>query len=100
MPPYYSLVVDPKHDDMTSMNVSLPEALRAFVTERAQGRFGSESEHIRELIHGDQRRAAQEKLEAKLLEGLDSGDPIEVTPEYWEQKRYQVMERARSEAGP
>lgn len=91
--------MDPKQDDMTSMNVSLPEALRTFVTERAKGRFGSASEYIRELIRDDQRRAAQEKLEAMLLQGLDSGDPIEVTPEFWEQKRKQLLERHRSKAG-
>ncbi len=81
------------------MNVSLPEQLRTFVTERAKGRFGSTSEYVRELIREDQRRAAQERLEAKLLDGLESGDPIEVTPEYWETKRKQLIERNRSKSG-
>lgn len=83
-------------DEMTSMNVSLPEQLRTFVAERAKGRFGSASEYVRELIREDQRRAAQERLEEKLLLGLDSGEPIEVTPEYWESKRRQLVERHRS----
>lgn len=67
--------------------------------DRAKGRFGSASEYIRELIREDQRRAAQEKLEAMLLEGLASGEPIEVTPEYWERKRKELLERRRPRAG-
>ena len=43
----------------------------------------------------------QQKLEALLLEGLNSGDPIEITPEYWENKRPQLLERhARKLATP
>ncbi len=87
-------MVDPKQDDMTSMNVSLPEQLRTFVTERAKGRFGSASEYVRELIREDQRRAAQERLEAKLLEGLDSGEPTPVTPEYWDSLHQRIQDRA------
>lgn len=78
-------------DPMSTMNISLPEALRVFVSERVVGRFGSASEYIRELIRDDQRRAAREKLEALLLKGLDSGEPVEVTPEFWEEKRKQLL---------
>lgn len=84
----------PLPDDMTSMNISMPEALRAFVTERARGRFGSTSEYVRELIREDQRRALQERLEAKLLEGLDSGEPLPVTKDFWDGLRKRVADRA------
>jgi hypothetical protein len=33
------------------------------------------------------------KLEALLLEGLNSGDPVEITPEYWEGKRLALVAR-------
>lgn len=79
--------MDPKPEEMTSLNVSLPEQLRAFVSERAAGRYGSASEYIRDLIREDQRRAEHEKLEELLIQGLESGEPVEVTPEYWERKR-------------
>lgn len=79
---------------MTSLNISLPEGLREFVDEQVKsGGYGTASEYIRELIRQDQKRAADEKLEALLLEGLDSGEPIEVTPEYWEKKRRELIER-------
>jgi hypothetical protein len=33
---------------------------------------------------------AQERLEALLLEGLDGGDPIEATPEFWQDLRGRI----------
>lgn len=81
---------------MTSLNISLPEELREFVDERVKSRgYGTASEYIRELIREDRMRAAEEKLEALLLEGLDSGDPIEVTPEFWKELRAELRERHR-----
>jgi antitoxin ParD1/3/4 len=59
----------------------------------ASGRYSSVSEYVRELIREDEKRRAEDKLEALLLEGLNSGDPIEVTPEYWERKRQQLTKR-------
>ena len=41
----------------------------------------------------DQARAAERRLEELLLEGLGSGEPIEVTPEFWEQKRRDLVAR-------
>lgn len=77
---------------MTSLNISLPEPLRAFVDEQvAHGGYSTASEYVRELIREAQRRRAQERLEAQLLEGLDSGEPMEVTPEYWERKRAELL---------
>jgi antitoxin ParD1/3/4 len=48
---------------------------------------------VRSLLREDQKRRSQEKLEALLLEGLESGKPIEITPEYWEGKRRQLVQR-------
>lgn len=44
-------------DEMTTMNVSLPDQLRAFVDDQVvEGRYGSTSEYVRELIRRDQDR--------------------------------------------
>jgi antitoxin ParD1/3/4 len=59
----------------------------------ASGRYSSASEYMLKLIREDEKRTAEEKLEALLLEGLNSGDPIEITPEYWEGKRQQLIKR-------
>ena len=56
-------------------------------------------EYIHHLIQQDQKQAAQMNLEAMLLEGLDSGEPIEITNEWWENKRTELVERSRQENG-
>ena len=68
---------------MATMNISLPDTLRGFVENRvAEGDFGTVSEYIRELVRADQKRRAQERLEELLVEGLESGAPVLVTPDY------------------
>ena len=79
---------------MTSLNISLPLSLKEYVEAQVQeSGFSTPSEYIRNLVRDDQRRRAAERLEALLLEGLNSGEPIEITPEYWEKKRTQLIER-------
>ena len=58
---------------MTSMNISLPDEMKAFVEAQmnAQG-YASASEYLRTLIRDAQMRQAKRELEAKLLEGLQS----------------------------
>lgn len=79
---------------MTSLNISLPEALKEYVERQvAQGGYSTPSEYLRELLRQDQKRRAEERLEALLLEGLESGTPIEVTAEYLQRKQQQIIER-------
>ncbi len=85
-----------RQEKLTSMNVSLPESLRSFAEERARRGFSSASEYIRELIRRDQKEAAKEKLEALLIEGLESGEPIVVTEDYWRKKRQELTGRQRN----
>ncbi|MBF0152612.1 MAG: type II toxin-antitoxin system ParD family antitoxin [Magnetococcales bacterium] len=58
---------------MQSMNISLPESLKRFVDGQvAQGHYSSISEYVRELIRADEKRKAENELEAQLLEGINS----------------------------
>jgi antitoxin ParD1/3/4 len=83
---------------MTTINVSLPESMRDFVNQQvAQGGYSTISEYVRQLIRLEQKQAAQNKLEALLLEGLNSGEPIEVTDEWWRNKEKQLLERISQE---
>ena len=85
---------------METINVSLPDSLKAFVeTQVAEGGYSSASEYIRDLIRADQKRKAEEKLEALLLEGLNSGEPIEITESFWDEKRRQLSDRHRQVNG-
>jgi antitoxin ParD1/3/4 len=65
---------------MTSLNISLPDPLKAYVEGRvASGDFGTPSEFIRNLIRQDkeQRRT---RLENELLDALQSKDLV-ISPE-------------------
>jgi antitoxin ParD1/3/4 len=74
-----------------SMNISLPEPLKQFVDAQvSQGRYSSTSEYMRELIRADEKRKAEEQLEAKLLEGLSSPES-ELTNGDWEKIRNEAL---------
>jgi antitoxin ParD1/3/4 len=65
---------------MTSLNISLPDPLKAYVEDRvASGDFGTPSEFVRNLIRQDkeQRRS---RLEMELLDALQSRD-FTIAPE-------------------
>lgn len=80
----------------TTMNVSLPAAMRKYVEQRMErGGFGNASEYVRHLIREDQKREAQESLEAALLAGLNSGPGVEVTPEFWEKMKARLAKKVR-----
>jgi antitoxin ParD1/3/4 len=79
---------------MTTLNISLPDSMRNFIEGKvAQGGYSTVSEYIRQLVREDQKRASQERLEALLLEGLDSGSPIEAIEEWWKQKWAKLQEK-------
>ena len=79
----------------TSMNVSLPKALRSFVDERVSGSaYTSASEYVRELIRKDRgSRAAHDRVEELLVEGLASGPAAEWTQDDWTSMRERVTKR-------
>ena len=73
---------------MVELHISLPESLQAFVEEQVvAGSYSTPSEYLETLIRDDQRRKAQEKLEALLIEGLESGPATEMTDDDWEELR-------------
>lgn len=79
---------------MATMTISLPEAMREFVeAEVSSGSYGSASELFREMVRERQKARSQERLEQLLLEGLNSGERIEVTKEYVEQRRKELRKK-------
>jgi len=80
--------------ELTSLNVSLPRALKEYVAGKiAEGNYSTPSEFVRELIREDQKRRAQERLETALLEGLNSGPAAEIDKDYWKGKRRELREK-------
>jgi antitoxin ParD1/3/4 len=62
---------------MTTMNISLPEVLKAFVDEQVRERgYGTSSEYVRELLRRERDRL---ELRRVLMDGAASppGDPVD-----------------------
>ena len=75
------------------MNISLPAPLKRFIDEQiAAGCYSSASEYVRDLIRGDEKRRAEERLEALLLEGLE-GQESPLTREDWTAIRNEALSR-------
>ena len=82
---------------MQTMNISLPDQLKEFVDHQVgSGRYNTVREYVRDLIREDEKRAAQEKLEALLVEGIQSSQPIEMTRQDWEDIRREALKQFES----
>ena len=79
---------------MTTMNISLPEEMKAFIdVQLAREGYASASEYLRSLIREAQKRQARQELEARLLEGLQS-PAREMADADWAELRARVVERS------
>jgi len=71
---------------MQTMNISLPDPLKAFVDRQiVEGRYSTVSEYIRDPIRDD-----EERLEALLLEGLE-GEESELTRQDFDDIRKEAI---------
>lgn len=79
---------------MSTMNISLPDELKAFVDEQVATRaYGSASEYVRELLRRE-RDAAQ--LRALLLEGLASGPGRVADEGYFDELRERIRQHGQA----
>ncbi len=73
---------------MTTMNISLPDSLKAFVDDQVSNHgYGTSSEYVRALIRKDQDRSALRDL---LLAGAASKQSKPIGAAYFEGLRKQV----------
>ena len=80
---------------MTSVNISLPTNQRQFVESKvSRGGYSTVSEYFRELIRQDEKREAEARVEASLLQALESGEPTPMTKQDWDDVRKEVKRRA------
>ena len=77
---------------MSTMNISLPDTLKAFVDEQISERgYGTSSEYVRELIRKDQDSQQLRKL---LLDGAGSAQSKVADSDYFDALRRRVNARA------
>ena len=80
---------------MASFNISLSDELKKYVEAQIKGgSYGNVSEYFRSLIRDHQKRAAQERLELLLLEGIKGGSASQMTKADWDELRAVAVKRA------
>jgi antitoxin ParD1/3/4 len=79
------------------MSISVHPELETKLRARAQAEGLTVEAYLERLVRAEQ--SAEDELTALALEGLDSGDPIEVGPEYWEARHQELDERLRGTSG-
>ena len=78
---------------MTTMNISLPDALKSFVDEQVGTRgYSTSSEYVRELIRKDRDR---QRLHGMILEGAVSPLAGTADADYFDRLRRGVRETGR-----
>jgi antitoxin ParD1/3/4 len=82
-------------DDMrASVNISLPEGMKAWVEEQvARGGYGTVSEYFRQLLREQRQRQMRRQIDANLSHALESGDATPMTGADWEDIRRQARRR-------
>jgi antitoxin ParD1/3/4 len=81
---------------MSTMNISLPDTLKAFVDAQVAERgYGTSSEYVRELIRKEQER---QHLRGLLLEGAASLPATPADARYFQALRATVRGRAKPRA--
>ena len=80
---------------MSTMNISLPDALKTFVDDQVSGRgYSTSSEYVRELIRKDQDR---QHLRGLLMAGAASAPTAPVNGNYF--SRLHMRANSRPKAG-
>ena len=86
---------------MTTVTISLPESLKAFIDRQlATGGYGNVSEYVRSLLRGAQEAEGNARLEALLVEGLGGGANIPLTKGFWEELRSEAKQIAAKHQRP
>jgi antitoxin ParD1/3/4 len=71
------------------LNISLPNQIIDFIERQAiADGFNTPSEYVFHILLREQERLGQQdRVESLLIEGLDSGESVEVTDDWWNSKR-------------
>jgi hypothetical protein len=78
------------------MPITIDPKLEARLRERADAEGITVPDYVERLLNADQ--SAEDELESLALEGLNSGDAIQIGPGYWEEKHRLLDERLKTPA--
>jgi hypothetical protein len=78
------------------MTITFDPRIEERLREKAEAEGLSVTAYIERLVNADQ--SAEEELERLALDGLNSGEPIEVGPGYWEERHRRLDQRLKTNA--
>ena len=73
------------------MTITIQPELEMRLRARAEAEGLTVEAYLERLVSADEQ--AEDEVEALALEGLNSGEPIAVGPDYWEKKHRRLDER-------
>ncbi|MGC9949436.1 MAG: type II toxin-antitoxin system ParD family antitoxin [Bryobacteraceae bacterium] len=76
------------------MSIVIQPELESRLRARAEAEGVTVQAYVERLARDDE--AAEEELEALALEGLNSGQSIEGSESYWDEKRRRIVDRYRN----
>jgi len=80
------------------MTISIPDSIKELVDQEvASGAFPNAEAYVRSLVEADQKRKGLDRLEALIIEGLDSPSS-EMTAQDWEDIRREGLAEIRARA--
>ena len=83
-----------KIDMRATMNISLPPTLKDWVEQQVSRRgFGTASEYIRHVLREEQERQVRQRIDAALIEGIESGPSTSMTENDWDEIRNEGRRR-------
>ena len=77
------------------MSIRIPPELENKLRVKAKEKGLTIEDYLERLVSADER--AEQELTALALEGIDSGEPLEVTSDYWQAKHRRLDERLKSQ---
>ena len=75
------------------MEITIHPQLETRLRLRAQAQGLTVEAYVERLVQADQ--DTEGELEALAIEGLNSGEPVEIGPGYWEEKHRRLDERLK-----
>ena len=79
---------------MTKLDVTLPDDLKEFVdAEASAGGYNNASAYVQDVLRALWKHKAREALETQVMEAVNSGPAIEVTPEFWQELKARVYKK-------
>jgi len=82
------------------MNISLPDSLKDWAQRKAKNSdYSNASDFVRSVLRAEKEReeAFWQDVEELVLEGINSGEPVEYTPEYRKALRVRLREKLQQQ---